>query len=129
MAIEKVRITELYMACEHVFSIWCEASMRCNQSIYASWHGIKDALDIFLGNVPPRSLYASPQSVKSSCWRTLTNKTPTNHIPDMFDERYVWDNVLAGEAVIPVIFGRRLAQSLPRVVGHCPAEIWQYLGL
>ena len=28
------------------------------------------------------------------------------------------------EAVIPVVFGRRLAQSLPRVTGHCPAEIW-----
>ena len=24
----------------------------------------------------------------------------------------------------PVIFGRRPAQSLPRVAGHCPAEIW-----
>ena len=28
------------------------------------------------------------------------------------------------EAVIPVAFGRMLAQSLPRVAGHCPAEIW-----
>ena len=57
---QQIRITELYMVCEHVISIWCEASMRCNQSLYASWHGIKVALDIFLGNVPPRSLYASP---------------------------------------------------------------------
>ena len=34
------------------------------------------------------------------------------------------ENVQAREAVIPVIFGRRLAQSLPHVVGHCPAKIW-----
>ena len=30
------------------------------------------------------AVYASPQSVKCRCWRTLTNKSPTNHIPDMF---------------------------------------------
>ena len=94
--------------------------MRWNQSLYASWYGIKEALDIFLGNVPPRSLYASPQSVKSSCWRALTNKSPTRIVR--------WAiclaNVQAREALIPVVFGRRLAHSLPRVAGHCPAEIW-----
>ena len=42
------------------------------------------------------------------------NKLPTNHIPD----------VQARVAVIPVIFGRRLAQSLPHMARHCPAEIW-----
>ena len=36
-----------------------------------------------------------------------------------------WPTISQGrEAVIPVVFGRRLAQSLPRVAGHCPAEIW-----
>ena len=111
------------MVCEHVISIWCEASMRCNQSIYESWHGIKEVLGIFLGNVPPRSLYASPQSVKSRCWRTLTNKSTTKLIPDVQWAKCL-ANVQAREAVIPVVFGRRLAQSLPRVAGHCPAEIW-----
>ena len=82
---QTIRITELYMICEHVISIWCEVSMHCNQSLYASWHGIKETLDIFLGNVPSCSLYASPQSVKGRCWRTLMNKSPTNHTPDMFD--------------------------------------------
>ena len=71
--------------------------MRCNQSLYASWHGIKYDLDIFPGNVPLRSLYASPQTVNSVCWRTLTNKSPTNHIPDMFDERYVWRTCRPGK--------------------------------
>ena len=33
-------------------------------------------------------------------------------------------NVHAREAVIPVVFGRRLAQSLRRVAGHYSAEIW-----
>ena len=106
------------------WSIWYEASMHCNQSLYVSWHGIKEALDIFLGNVPPCSLYMSPQSIKSRCWRTLTNKLPTNHIPDMFDGRHVLMNVQDREAVIPIVFGKRLAQSLPCVAGHCPAEMW-----
>ena len=103
-----IRITELYMVCEHEISIWYEASMHCKQTLYASWHGIKEALDIFVGNVTPHSLYASPQSVKSKCWRILTNKSPTDHIPDMFDGKHL-ANVQAREAVIPVIFGRRLA--------------------
>ena len=86
---QMIRITELYMVCEHVISIWREASMHCNQSLYASWHGIKEALDIFLGNVPPCSLYVCPQSIKSRCWRTLTNNSPINLIPDMFDGQHV----------------------------------------
>ena len=85
------------MVCEHVISIWSEASVRYNQGLYASWHGIRDALDIFLGNVPPCSLYESPQSVKSRYWRTLTNKSPINHIPDMFDRRHVWRTCRAGK--------------------------------
>ena len=52
---------------EHVISIWCEASMRSNQSLA---------------------------------------------------------NVQAREAVIPVVFGKRLAESLLCEAGHCPAEIW-----
>ena len=89
--------------------------MRCNQSLYASWHEIKEALDIFLGNVPPRSLYARPQSAKSRCWRKLH----------------------AREAVIPVIFGRRLAQSchvwpcivLPKYDTWSCLKEEQYIGL
>ena len=92
------------MVCEHVILIWCEASMRCNQSLYVSWHGIKEALDIFLRNVPPRNLYASSQSVKSRCWRTLTNKSPTNHIPDMFDERHVWRTCRPGKQWYPRVW-------------------------
>ena len=33
-------------------------------------------------------------------------------------------NVQAREAVITVIFRRRLTQSLRHVARHCPAEIW-----
>ena len=30
----------------------------------------------------------------------------------------------AREAVMPVVFGRRLAESLPRMAGDCPTEVW-----
>ena len=111
--------------CTWSVSMWFQYSVKppCAAiSLYAWWHGIKEALDIFLWNVPPRSLYGSPQSIKSR-WRTLTNKSPSNHIPDMFNGQTCLANVQAREAVIPVIFGRRLAQSLPPVARHCPAEI------
>ncbi|KAJ4447792.1 hypothetical protein ANN_09800 [Periplaneta americana] len=75
------------------------------------------------GNVPSRSLYANPQRVKDRCWRTMTNKLPTNYFPDMFNERHVWRTCRPGKR-IPVILQRRLAQSSPHVAGHCPAEIW-----
>ena len=52
------------MVYEHVILIWCEASMRCNSSLYASWHGIKETLDIFLGIVPPRSFYAVRKALR-----------------------------------------------------------------
>ena len=86
--------------------------MRCNQSLYASWHGIKEALDIFLGNVPTRSLYASPQSVKSSCWRTPTNKSLTNHIPDMFE----MSGELAGQGSSDT---RRLWKKVYTILAKC----------
>ena len=111
------------MVCENVISMWCVVSMRCNQSLCASWHGIKEALDIFLGNVPPRILYSSPQSITSRCWRTLMNKSPTNHIPDMFDGQDVWRTCRPWKQWYPSSL-QRLAQSLPRVAGHCPAEMW-----
>ncbi|KAJ8873428.1 hypothetical protein PR048_024245 [Dryococelus australis] len=50
-----------------------------------SWLGIKEDLDMFLGNLPPRGVYASSQRTNSSFWRTVTNKSPTNHIPDIFN--------------------------------------------
>ncbi|KAJ8882702.1 hypothetical protein PR048_014514 [Dryococelus australis] len=53
------------------------------------WHGIKEYLDTFLGNLPPHGLYASSQSINSGCWRTVMNKSPTNHIPDVFDGQHV----------------------------------------
>ena len=34
------------------------------------WHGIKEGM-MFLGNLHPSSSYASPQSIKSDCWRTI----------------------------------------------------------
>ena len=126
---QTIRITELYMVCEHVISIWCEASMCCNQSLYASWHGIKEALDIFLGNVLPCSLYASPQSVKSRCWRTLMNKSPNNHIPDMFDGRHAWRTCRPGKQWYP----SSLEEGLYNPCHVCPGifllkyGMWSYL--
>ena len=37
------------------------------------WHGIKEGLDMFLGSLPPCSLYENPQSVKNVCWMLPTN--------------------------------------------------------
>ena len=97
MAIDK--LLELQNSAWSV-SMWFQYGVKppcAAKSLYASWHGIKEALDIFLGSVPPRSLYASPQSVKSSCWRTLMNKSLTNNIPDMFDGRHVWRTCRSGK--------------------------------
>ncbi|KAJ8867037.1 hypothetical protein PR048_032899 [Dryococelus australis] len=37
----------------------------------------------------PFGLVGSPQSINIGCWRSVTNKSPTNHMPDMFDGRHV----------------------------------------
>ena len=101
----------------------CEISVQCknyNQSPKALCHGIKVWLDMFLGNFPSSSLYANPQSIKSSsCWRTMMNKLLTNHIADLFDG---W-HVQVREAVISIALQRRLAQSLWHVSRYCPAQI------
>ena len=78
--------------------------MHCNQNLYVSWYGSKEALDSFLGKVPPDSWYASPRTAKKM---TLTNKSPTNYIPDMFYE--------ARKALIP---------SYSEEVLHNPFAVW-----
>ena len=41
------------------------------------------------------------QSVKSRCCRILTIKSPTNHIPDMFDGRHIWRTCRPGKQWYP----------------------------
>ncbi|KAJ8888408.1 hypothetical protein PR048_007898 [Dryococelus australis] len=57
-------------------SIWCETPTCCNQSPYTAWRGFKEDLYMFLEDLPPRGLYANPQSINSGCWRSVTNKSP-----------------------------------------------------
>ncbi|KAJ8877447.1 hypothetical protein PR048_021902 [Dryococelus australis] len=66
-------------------------------------YGIKEDLAMFLGNLPPRDFYASPQSINSGCWRTVTNKSLTNHIPGIFFWATCQANVQAMEAVVPIV--------------------------
>ena len=87
--------------CTWFVSMWFQYGVKppCTAiRVSASWHKIKD---IFLGNVPPRSLYASPQSAKGRYWRTLTYKSSTNHIPDMFNGRHIWRTCRPGKQWYP----------------------------
>ena len=58
-----------------------------------------------------------------SCWRILTNKLPTNNIPDIFDERHICKLTAQGSSDT-VILQNKLASSSRHVVGLCPAEMW-----
>ena len=108
--------------CTWSVSMWFQYGVI---SLYASWHGIKEALDIFLGNVPPCSLYESPQSIKSRCWRTLANKSPINHIPDMFNGWHVWQTCRPGKQWYQSSLEEGMHNPCHVWPGHCPAETWQ----
>ncbi|KAJ8866795.1 hypothetical protein PR048_032656 [Dryococelus australis] len=84
-----IRTAELYMMSLLDNSVLCESPTCYNQRLITSWHVFKEDLDMSLGNLPPRGLYASPHSINSGCWRTVANKSPTKHIPDIFDGRHV----------------------------------------
>ena len=112
------------MVCEHVISIWCEASMRCNQNLYASRRFMesKRLWMSFWG----MSLYAACMRVhkasrvgvegpwRISCWPTISQTCSMGDMSGKHagqgssDTRHLW---------------REFAQSLPCVAGHCPAEI------
>ncbi|KAJ4426639.1 hypothetical protein ANN_26437 [Periplaneta americana] len=85
-----------------------EASMRCNQSLLASWPGIKEGLDMFLGI---SSTQFVSESTKRQEWvlKDMTNKLPTNHIPDMFDGRHVGER--AGQRSSDTVLQRRPPRS------------------
>ncbi|KAJ8883510.1 hypothetical protein PR048_015354 [Dryococelus australis] len=85
---------------------------------------IKEDLDMFLGNLPPRGLYASTRRINSGCWRSVMNKLTTNYIPDMFNEQRVRRTCKPGKQWYPSFIEESLHNARPHVAGHCPAEIW-----
>ena len=56
----------------------------------ASLHGIKEGLNMFLGNLSLQ--YVSPQRVKIGCWRTMLNKLPTYRSSK--NPRHVWAGII-----------------------------------
>ncbi|KAJ8897047.1 hypothetical protein PR048_002393 [Dryococelus australis] len=117
------RITELYMMSDLEISVWCEPPHVLQSELLnvVAWN--QEDLDMFLWNTPQRGLHASPESLNSCCWRSVTNQSPTNHIPDMFMGDMSGERAGQGSSVTRVD-RRLLAHSSPNVAGHCPTEIW-----
>ena len=75
---------------------------------------------MFLEILPPHSLYATPQNVKSNCWWTMTNKLPVNHsrrIPEISGK------IASQGSSDFVVLRRRFAKCSSYAAGYCPAEI------
>ncbi|KAJ8897547.1 hypothetical protein PR048_002896 [Dryococelus australis] len=91
---------------------WWEVSRLTAQPL---WLRFPTDLNMSLGNLPPCGLYAHPQSLNSGCWRTVTNKSPTNNIPDMFDGRHVRRTCRPGNRWYPSFIEEGL---------HIPRHMW-----